>query len=101
MRPRATLLLLLSVSGLLAATTNQAITSHIHHVQVTSSAIARVGYSKRQHALEVEFRNGAFYRYLDVPIQNYRELMAAPSKASYYDANIRHRFHSIQVKPPQ
>jgi hypothetical protein len=101
MRPCATLLLLLPVSGLLAATTNQAITSHIHRVQVTSSAIATVGYSKHQHALEVEFRNGAIYRYLDVPIQNYCELLAAPSKASYYDANIRHRFHSIHVKPRQ
>lgn len=92
------LLLFLLVPGLLAATPNQATNSRIRRTQVDSSAITSVGYSKRQHALEIEFRNGAIYRYLDVPPKIYRDLVAAPSKASYYDANIRHHFQSVHVK---
>jgi KTSC domain len=98
MRSRAALLLFLLVSGLFAATPNQAITSRIPRTQIDSSAIASIGYSKRQHALEIEFRNGAIYRYLDVPAQTYRDLLAASSKTGYYDSNIRHHFHSIHVK---
>ena len=101
MRKHAIVVLLLSISGLLAAMPNQAITSRMSRTHVESSAIARVGYSKRQHALEIEFRNGAIYRYLDVPTSTYRDLMAASSKASYYDNHIRHRFHSVHVKPRQ
>lgn len=93
------LLLLLLLPGLLAAAPNQTMTSRISRTQVSSSAITSIGYSKRQHALEIEFRNGAIYRYLDVPPQTYRSLLAASSKAGYYDANIRHHFHSIHVKP--
>ncbi len=74
------------------------IISRIRHAEVSSSAIVSVGYSKRLHALEIAFRNGAIYRYFDVPVQIYRELLTAPSKASYYDANIRHHFHSAHVK---
>ena len=43
------------------------IVSHIPRQPVRSTAIAAVGYSKRRHILEIEFVNGAIYRYLDVP----------------------------------
>ena len=99
MRMSAILLLLLSVSGLVAATSNLALTSRIPRVQVSSSAISRVGYSRRQRLPEIEFPNGAVYRYLEVPAQSYGELMAVSSKAGYCDNNIRHHFHSIHVKP--
>lgn len=102
MWPVALALLLLSLSGpeLLAATHQQdAITSRITRTHVDSSAIASVGYSNRLHALEIEFRKGPIYRYLHVPKKIYRELMAAHSKARYYDHNIRHRFRSVHVKP--
>jgi hypothetical protein len=99
MRPHVALFLLLLVSPLLAAEPNQPILSHISRQPVDSSAIMSIGYSKRQHALEIEFRNGAIYRYFDVPAPTYRDLMAASSKARYYDDNIRHHFHSVHVKP--
>jgi KTSC domain len=98
MRLRGTLLFSLFVPGLVAAAPNQAIISRISRSQGESVALASIGYSKRQHALEIEFRNGAIYRYLDVPPQTYRDLLAASSKASYYDANVGHHFHSIHVK---
>jgi KTSC domain len=86
---------------LLAPPSDGDVISRIHRAEVDSSAISSIGYSARLHALEIEFRNGAIYRYLDVPVQTYRELMASPSKASYYDNNIRHHFRSVHIKPRQ
>jgi KTSC domain-containing protein len=75
-----------------------AIVSRIKHVPVESSAVATVGYSKKLRALEIEFRNGSIYRYLDVPTDVYEALLNARSKARYYDENIRHKYRSQHVK---
>lgn len=81
------------------ATPPVAIISRIPREPVTSSALAAVGYSKRLHALEIEFVNGAIYRYLDVPPEVHRDLMAAESKARFYDQNVRRHYHSVHVRP--
>jgi lysyl-tRNA synthetase class 2 len=77
----------------------QPIISHIPRQRVDSTAIAKVGYSKRRHILEIEFANGAVYRYLDVPASVYRDLMSAESKARYYDFNIKKKYRSDRVRP--
>ena len=64
-----------------------------------SSAIAKVGYSKRRHILEIEFVNGAVYRYFDIPLSVHRDLMSAESKARFYDSNIRKHYRSVLVRP--
>jgi hypothetical protein len=74
--------------------------SHIKRLPVESTALATIGYSKRLRALEIEFRNGAIYRYLEVAPSVYRDLMSANSKARYYDQHIRRRFRSLHVKSP-
>jgi hypothetical protein len=76
----------------------EAIVSRMPRSAVGSSALATIGYSKRLRALEVEFHNGAIYRYLNVPPGVYQALMAAPSKAAYYDANIRGRYRSVHIR---
>jgi len=75
-----------------------AIVSRIKGVPVESSAVATVGYSKKLRALEIEFRNGSIYRYLEVPLDVYEALLNARSKARYYDENIRHKYRSQHVK---
>ncbi len=75
------------------------IVSHIKREPVQSTAIAAVGYSKRLHVLEIEFVNGAVYRYLDVPASVHRRLLVAESKARFYDTNIRGRYRSLHVQP--
>jgi KTSC domain-containing protein len=77
------------------------IVSHIPRQKVQSSAIVSVGYSKRRHIFEIEFVNGAVYRYLDVPVMIYRELISADSKARFYDSDIRKRYRSVLVRPRQ
>ena len=73
--------------------------SHIPREAVASKAIVSIGYSRRRHILEIEFTNRAVYRYLEVPSSVYRELMAADSKARYYDANIKGNYPSVRVQP--
>jgi KTSC domain len=94
--PIAFAVLLLAAIALHAEPT--AIVSRIKRVPVESSAIATVGYSKKLRALEIEFRNGSIYRYLEVPPDVYQALLTASSKARYYDENIRHKYRSQHVK---
>ena len=91
--------LLMLVSA--GAAEERQITSHIARQPVHSHALAAVGYSRRLHALEVEFVNGAIYRYSNVPPEIYRDLLDAPSKAQFYDANVRGHFPVVHVKPRQ
>src|SRR5205809_6405221 len=74
------------------------ITSRIPRQSVQSTAIAKVGYSKRRHILEIEFVNGAVYRISDVPLSVYQDLMSAESKARFYDSNIRKHYRAVLVR---
>lgn len=73
--------------------------SHIRRERVGSTVIASIGYSRRRHILEIEFVNGAVYRYLEVVPSIHRELIAADSKAGFYDRNIRGSYPSVRVRP--
>jgi|SRR5580700_8262861 hypothetical protein len=75
-----------------------AIVSHIQRQPVQSSGLAAVGYSKRRHILEIEFTNGAIYRYVEVPPSVHRLLMSAESKARFYDENVRGKYRSVHVR---
>ena len=73
--------------------------SHIPRERVTSNGIASIGYSRRRHVLEIEFVNGAVYRYLEVAPSVYRDLINAESKARYYVTNIKGNYPSVRVRP--
>ena len=75
------------------------IVSRIRREPVESRALAAVGYSRRLRALEVEFRRGGTYRYLEVPSAVYRDLLAAESKAGFYNRNVRGKYRSVYVRP--
>jgi hypothetical protein len=77
---------------------HEPIVSHIPRQHVQSTAIANVGYSKRRHILEIEFVNGAIYRYLDVSPSVYRDMIKAESKARYYLAYIKGNYQSIRIR---
>ena len=72
--------------------------SHIPRSPVVSTAIRSVGYSKRLHVLEIEFVNGAIYRYLQVTRSVYQALMTADSKARYYDKNVKGHYVSVRMR---
>lgn len=52
---------------------------------VTSSSLASLGYSPTQATLEVEFKHGAVYRYLDVPGDVFEAFLAAESKGTFFN----------------
>jgi hypothetical protein len=77
------------------------IISRIPRQPVESTAIAKIGYSKRRHILEIEFVNGSVYRYLDVPVTVYRDLMSSESKARFYDSNVKGHYRSVLIRSRQ
>jgi hypothetical protein len=77
----------------------QLLVSRIPHRPVESRALASVGYSKRLRALEIAFRRGGTYRYLDVPAAVFRDLLAAESKARFYNECVRGKYRSLHVRP--
>ncbi len=92
------LLLSLSTNARAADRSVEPVLSRIPHRAVESHGLATVGYSKRLHALEIEFHRGGTYRYLDVPPQVHRELLASASKAQYYNKNIRGKYRAVRVR---
>ena len=78
---------------------SSAIVSHIPRERVQSTGLASIGYSKRRHILEIEFNNGAVYRYMNVPPSVYRDLGSAESKTRYYVLNIRRNYGFVRVRP--
>ena len=78
---------------------SQPIVSHIPRQPIASTAIAKIGYSKLGHILEIEFVNGTAYRYFDISPSVYRDLLSAESKARFYDFNIKGRYRSVHVRP--
>ena len=59
---------------------------------VTSSSLASIGYSPTQAALEVEFKHGAVYRYLDVPASVFEAFLVAESKGTFFNQAIKDRY---------
>jgi tetratricopeptide (TPR) repeat protein len=58
-------------------------------VPVSSSALRAVGYDDSRKILEIQFHNGAVYRYYGVPADVHRGLMGADSHGQYFDQHIR------------
>lgn len=57
--------------------------------RVSSSAISSIGYCSDEMILEVEFIQGAVYRYFMVPERVYDEFMDAPSHGRYINTVIK------------
>jgi KTSC domain len=64
---------------------------------VVSSSVASVGYDAATFELEIEFRNGRVYRYLQVPVAAYRLLLQARSIGEYVSTVIKPRFEARSV----
>ncbi len=64
---------------------------------VSSSSLRSIGYDARTQTLEVEFRNGAVYRYSHVPSSMWAALRGAESKGRYFQDFVRDRFETERV----
>ena len=63
-----------------------------------SSVIAMLGYDDERRVLEVTFRTGRVYQYLNVPPAVYVELLASDSKGKYFNQKIKPRYRSKYVR---
>ena len=63
--------------------------------EVESSVIGAVGHSR---VLEIQFESGRVYQYYDVPEDIYAEMLNAPSKGKYFNANIRGKFPYQEIE---
>ncbi|MFJ1937951.1 KTSC domain-containing protein [Kitasatospora sp. NPDC088160] len=61
----------------------------MHLIPVQSSNLAAVGYEPSEGVLEVHFKNGTAYQYLDVPALVHQGLMLASSKGGYLDRFVK------------
>jgi len=58
-------------------------------VYVESSNIEAVGYDEASQELHVQFLSGGYYVYNGVPRDVFDQLMAAPSKGSFLNREIK------------
>ncbi len=56
-----------------------------------------VGYESTGKILEIEFRSGAVYQYLDVPKKVHEGLRRAGSKGQYFNGEIRDAYVFVRV----
>ena len=73
--------------------------NEIKRQPLDSSVLGSAGYDAKTRVLEIEFHSGAIYRYLEVPGEIFRRLLAAESKGRFFGANIRDKFRIELVKP--
>lgn len=65
---------------------------------VESSNLRSVGYDEFLLVLEVEFKNGAVYRYYGVPAEVHDELINAESVGKYFNANVKSKYNFLKVE---
>jgi KTSC domain len=64
---------------------------------VESSTLTTVAYDRAGQVLRLEFRSRAVYCYFGVPPSLHQDLLAADSKGSYFNRNIRGRFPYLRL----
>ena len=60
--------------------------------RVQSSHIASVGYDEEQQIMEIVFRDGRVYHYLEVPPERVLSLLRAESKGRFLNREIKPNF---------
>ena len=77
------------------------ILSEMAPVSVNSTLLTSVAFNASESILDLEFRDGACYRYFAVPASVYEDLLAADSKGAYFNQRIRTHFHYTLIRRPR
>jgi YD repeat-containing protein len=65
--------------------------------RVESSNIAMVGYDEDDQVLEITFRDGRVYHFLEVPPERVLSLLRAESKGRFFNSEIKPEFEYRSV----
>ncbi len=60
--------------------------------------MTRVEYDEKAGELDITFTSGKTYRYRNVPLATYVDLLDAASKGEYFNDNIKDAFAYAQIK---
>jgi hypothetical protein len=60
--------------------------------RVISSVVASIAYDEMSRDLEIRFVTGRTYRYLNVPPDVHEGLQSAPSKGTFFNAEIKDKY---------
>lgn len=61
----------------------------MEYISVVSSNLLAIGYEGDTATLGVQFKNGTEYHYFGVPQESFDAFLAAGSKGTYLDQNIK------------
>ncbi|WP_332876292.1 KTSC domain-containing protein [Massilia sp. S19_KUP03_FR1] len=64
---------------------------------VTSSNIASIGYDLQNSTLEIEFKSGAVWQYMNFPEFFWSEFDSCESHGKYFHANIKNQYPESRV----
>jgi hypothetical protein len=70
----------------------------MERVAVQSNEIAVVGYSAETSTLEITFRRGGVYHYLNVPEEVHRALLQASSVGTYFAQQIKDVYSCQKIR---
>ncbi len=65
--------------------------------KLRSGKLKSAGYDERQRLLEIEFANGDVFEYKAVSPELFRQLMASPSPASFFEDKIDEQFTGKRI----
>lgn len=66
-------------------------------IHVESSNINTVQYDEGICVLTIKFHNGGTYQYYNVPLDIYKNLMAAESHGSYFHKYIKNNYETRKI----
>ena len=64
---------------------------------VNSTNIDEIGFDPDNDVLEILFKNGRLYQYLNVPAFVYEQLRHASSIGKYFNAEIKGRYPEVRM----
>ena len=67
-------------------------------VHVQSSSVAEISYDPKTKILEVVFRKGDVYQYLDVPMNVYHDMICADSVGRFFNLQVKSNYKFTKVK---
>jgi hypothetical protein len=69
-------------------------------VEIKSSNMNSVDYDEKEQTLIVEFPGGTKYKYMDVPIREYKDFINAESKGKYFHKHIKPYYKWKKLEKP-
>ena len=70
----------------------------MNRISVSSSTVRAVGYDEPSQILEVEFKSGGTYQYMNVPKSVYERFMAASSKGKFLAQFIKEKYKTVKIR---